>query len=161
MESPNPKVALTELLLEQHVSMSTAEAEDEAHQVLRDELKGLKLLALQKQAASAGIADEDIEEAMESDNPKGALVELLLVVSSATLRGSAASAADIAQQALCDELNDLKLMALQKRAASAGVTDTELEDAMEADCHRFHMVERAGHADGTDTLPCTAQQLLR
>ena len=76
MESDNAKAALVELLLRQHAYVATAE--DAAQQVLRDQLNALGLLALQKRAASAGIAEEDVEDAMDGDDPKSALVELIV-----------------------------------------------------------------------------------
>ena len=102
--------------------------EDPGTAALRTELGGLRMMALQKRATSAGVGEDDLESAMESVDPKAALTELLVA-----LHASAASAGDVAQQALHDELKALKMMALQKRAASAGVSDSDLEDAMEAD----------------------------
>jgi hypothetical protein len=95
---------------------------------LRAELDGLRPLALQKRATSDGVSEADLEGALESADPKAALIELLL-----KQHASAASADDAAQQALRSELDGLKLMALQKRAAGAGVSDDDVEDAMETD----------------------------
>jgi hypothetical protein len=46
--------------------------------VLRGELRGLKLMALQRRAAAEGCTDEQLESAFGSGDPKGALVELLV-----------------------------------------------------------------------------------
>ena len=112
------------------------EAEDPATAALREELGGLRLMALQKRALSEGAADKDIEDAMDSDNAKAALVELLL-----QQHVSVATAEDAAQQVLRDQLKALRLMALQKRAASAGIAEEDIEDAIDGDDPKGALVE--------------------
>ena len=73
------------------------EVEDSATAALRKELGGLRLMALQKRATSAGISDEALESAMESHDPKAALTELLL-----KQHISMATAEDEAHQVLRD-----------------------------------------------------------
>jgi hypothetical protein len=58
------------------VGIETAEHEEQ--QRLREELGGLRVMALHKRASSAGVSDVAIEEAMDSSDPKGTLIELLL-----------------------------------------------------------------------------------
>ena len=84
------------------------------------------MMALQKRAASAGISDAELETAMDSPDIKASLIKLVL-----EQHTFATSAVDATRQALRSELNGLRLMALQKRAADAGVADTDLEDAMD------------------------------
>ena len=108
------------------------EAEDSDSVALRQELGGLRLMALQKRAIHAGISDADLETAMDSSDPKASLIKLVL-----EHHTSAASAADAARQALRSELNGLRLMALRGRAAAAGVADRDLEDAVDSDDRRL------------------------
>eukprot|EP01043_Picozoa_sp_COSAG02_P104354 COSAG02_NODE_40346_length_406_cov_1.449511_2_plen_75_part_01 len=75
-------------------------------------------MALQKRATSVGVGDAELETAMDSSDPKASLIKLVL-----EQHTCAARAEDAARQALRSELNGLRLMALQKRAAHAGVTD--------------------------------------
>ena len=49
-------------------------------QALRVELSGLRIAALRGRAASAGIAEDQIDATYDADDPKAALVELLLRV---------------------------------------------------------------------------------
>ena len=44
------------------------------------ELRGLKLMALQKRALSAGVAGEAVEDALEAADPRSALVGLIVEV---------------------------------------------------------------------------------
>ena len=44
----------------------------------RNELQHLKLRVLTKHAEDAGLPDEGIEQAMDSSDPKSALIELIL-----------------------------------------------------------------------------------
>ena len=90
---------------------------------LRAELQALKLMALHARAASEGIAQAKIDDAMEVPRPKEVLVALLLE------QHSAAAAADSARRR--SELGGLRLMELHRRAADEGVDTAALEDAME------------------------------
>eukprot|EP01046_Picozoa_sp_COSAG06_P104350 COSAG06_NODE_50541_length_318_cov_0.671233_1_plen_105_part_11 len=81
------------------------EAEDSGTVALRQELGGLRLMALQKRAASACISDAKLETAMDSPDPKASLINLVL-----EQHTSAASAADATRQALRSELDGLRLM---------------------------------------------------
>ena len=90
---------------------------------LRAELQALKLMALHARAASEGIAQAKIDDAMEVPRPKEVLVALLLE------QHSAAAAADAARRR--SELESLRLLELHRRAADEGVDTAALEDAME------------------------------
>eukprot|EP01046_Picozoa_sp_COSAG06_P073860 COSAG06_NODE_22301_length_727_cov_37.757962_1_plen_177_part_01 len=59
-------------------------------QALRVELSGLRIAALRGRAASAGIAEDQVDAAYDADDPKAALVELILGVEA---RSSTATAA--------------------------------------------------------------------
>eukprot|EP01043_Picozoa_sp_COSAG02_P074068 COSAG02_NODE_14664_length_1250_cov_1.370113_1_plen_295_part_01 len=57
-------------------------------QALRVELSGLRMAALRGRAASAGIAEDHIDATYDADDPKAALVELLLRVGARSSSGS-------------------------------------------------------------------------
>jgi hypothetical protein len=73
MDSDEPKQALALLLAES----SASEAADAAQ--LRDELQAMKLSQLQARAVQSELAPEAIAAALDDDNPKQSLIELLLV----------------------------------------------------------------------------------
>ena len=125
MESPDPKAALTDLLLARNTSAEGSE--DVAQEALRDELKGLTLMSLQKRVAIAGITGDELEDAMEADDPKAATIQLLLAHEAAR----STNAPDRAE--LESELAKLKVKALKKRARAAGVDEERLEDSDDAD----------------------------
>jgi hypothetical protein len=95
---------------------------------LRTELQALRLTALHKRASAEGISSTAVEAAMDGDKPKSALVTLLIEhLSSATNANSAR------QQKLRDELEQLKLTELSKRAMRESVDEATFEDAMDSD----------------------------
>jgi hypothetical protein len=92
--------------------------------VLRTELSALKLSALRKRAVADGVGEDAMEEAADGGDEKAALTGLIV----AMRRCAVDSAEAEREQELRAELCALKLSALRKRAAAAGVD----EDAMEA-----------------------------
>ena len=76
VDSCDPKNALSELLLQSHASVVQADGVRMAN--LRHELSSLTLMALQKRAAGAGFSDEQLESAVDSNQPKDALIGLLV-----------------------------------------------------------------------------------
>ena len=108
-----------------------SDPEDPATAALRRELAGLRLTALQQRAVAEGLAPAALEDAMDSEAPKGALVSLLLSRQVEAARdGGAAELAKLAK--LRAELGGLRLSALQKRAVSEGVGAVALEDAVDS-----------------------------
>jgi hypothetical protein len=79
-DSGDPKAALVALLLAKHAAerAAAAPADDEEEKVER--LKGLKLSELRRTAAEAGVAHEALEDALDSEEPKAAVVALLLAL---------------------------------------------------------------------------------
>ena len=72
-----------------HPGAGEQSAEDlKREQLLRRELDGLKLGAINKRAIAEGVDDDTIEAAMDSDDPKAALIDALVLNSA----GSAAKA---------------------------------------------------------------------
>eukprot|EP01052_Picozoa_sp_SAG31_P006594 SAG31_NODE_304_length_18019_cov_10.386440_9_plen_180_part_00 len=99
-----------------------------AEQHLRDELRSLRLTALSRRAGAAGLSDAEIADAIDSDDPKGSLTELLV---QAELFGDRAERS----AALRKELGSLKRSELQKRARTAGADQGRLEEAEDCEDH--------------------------
>jgi len=129
------------------------EVEDAALATLREELQGMRLTALQKRAGHE-LAQSDIDDAMDSDNPKRELVALLLAQSQV----ATSSAAQEQQKHLRDRpapeptdddtaarkaaLESLGLMALHRLAVGEGVDVlTTLKMAMESDTPKAAVIE--------------------
>jgi hypothetical protein len=98
-----------------------------------EQLQSLKLSSLKKRAVAAGAILEDLEAADDTDDIKAAVIELLW----AAEQSSALAAAD----GLRDELQGLKLSVLKKRAATAGVSQQDLEAADDADDIKGTVIE--------------------
>ena len=79
MESANPKSVLVRLLLEAAASAAANRMSAESDAVLRAELHGMRVMKLHARALDEGLDGARVEDAMESDNPKDTLVELLLL----------------------------------------------------------------------------------
>ena len=91
---------------------SSASPDDQA---LAAELGGLKRSQLRKRAGASGVSAEEIDAALDSDDPQGALVRLIVAATPAP------SAQDDALAPLRAELRGLKPSVLRKRAREAGV----------------------------------------
>ena len=64
-----------------HCEMAEWAATHQAEtQSRRNELQQMKMSSLAKQVEEMNVEDDKIEQAMDSENPKSALVELLLLV---------------------------------------------------------------------------------
>ena len=92
-------------------------------QKLRAELVGMKLGALKKRARETGVTPEQLDDADDEDDPKQAVVELILEAAPGVDAGAALRA----------ELAEMKMGVLKKRAREAGVTPEQLDDADDAD----------------------------
>jgi tetratricopeptide (TPR) repeat protein len=88
----------------------------------RATLMGMRVMELQRRAVVAGVAEEQIENALDADDPKSELVILVL----------RAQATDATADRLRGELQALKWMALQQRALTDGVIEADVEDAMDS-----------------------------
>eukprot|EP01052_Picozoa_sp_SAG31_P006591 SAG31_NODE_304_length_18019_cov_10.386440_6_plen_139_part_00 len=100
--------------------------------MLRTELEGLRLKALRKRARDAGIGGEALEDAFDSDDPKGTLVDLL-IDTVATSKPVVFNVVARDDASLVKELEQLRLTEIRKRARDAGVDGDELEHAMDND----------------------------
>jgi hypothetical protein len=112
-------------------------AADETARVARvkEELEGMKLRALQKRAEELGVDEDKLDDAEEKAEVIALILELVAKPSPdggeevAAARAAEAEAARLAQ--LKEELEGMKLRALQKRAEELGVDEDKLDDAEE------------------------------
>eukprot|EP01043_Picozoa_sp_COSAG02_P045315 COSAG02_NODE_4130_length_5740_cov_3.273888_7_plen_215_part_00 len=90
---------------------------------LRAELEAMKPSARKKRAVAAGASEEEIDEALDADDPLYALVTLILACGAPSDNGEAKLKA---------ELEAMKPSARKKRAMAAGATADEIDDADDA-----------------------------
>jgi hypothetical protein len=126
MESDTPKAALVDLILAQLPQVD--EANWQQQQAFREELSGLRLMAISKRAQSEGVDAEAIEDAMESAEPKSALIELILACKPAELPAPPAQ-----HDSFRSELSGLRLKELRARAKAEDVDAGLLDAAMDND----------------------------
>ena len=131
LEAEIPKAALMELLIKHAASKGPTDRV----LALRQELEGLRLTALQQRAEQEGVDAAAVEDAMDTDAPKSALITLL-----AAHLALATNADRNRQQKLREELEQLKLSELNKRAMHISVDETTLEDAMDSDDPRGSLI---------------------
>ena len=111
---------------------------------------------LRKRAVAAGISKDDIEEARDADEPKKDMIALIVA---ATPRNQGATRADViarqaaSQRALKAELQQLKMPELRKRAAAAGISKDDIEDARDADEPKGAMISLILSAHASASQP--------
>jgi hypothetical protein len=151
-DAADPRSALVELIV---AAADTAlrndvgkDAEADTAAELRSELGGLnKLSQLKKRAVAEGVSQDEIEEAIDADEPRVALVELIVAAAAVSVGGidavdDAAAKAKAFEAELRSELGGLKkLSQLKKRAVAEGVSQDEIEEAIDADEPRVALVE--------------------
>ena len=93
---------------------------------LRLQLGGMRLSALQKRAAEAGVSADEVEKAEDGTNPKQALIDLII---GATPGPTQAQDLEAQKEILRAELKGLRLSELHKRATGVGVEEAEIEKA--------------------------------
>ena len=121
LDADDPLSALAELILALEKPAGAAAAAA----ALRDELEALKPSGRKKRAVAAGASEEELEEALDADDPIGALVALVL-----EKEGGAAAEEEAALRA---ELEQLKPSARKKRAMTAGATTEQIDEALDTD----------------------------
>jgi hypothetical protein len=136
LDSDAPKAALVAMLLQRLVPPLDAAHNDPRAQVLCAELAELRLGALQRRAAADGLDAGSIEAALDQDNPKGALISLMC-----EQLGAAAAEQEREREALRQELRALRLGRLQRRAAAEGVSEQQLEAALDGESPTEDMIE--------------------
>ena len=88
---------------------------------------------MRRQAKAEGAEPEQLEDAADADDPKAAVIELLLA-----LRAPSSAAGDGALRA---DLEGLRLKELRQRARAEGVAADEMEEAADSDEPKAAMVE--------------------
>jgi hypothetical protein len=104
-------------------------------EALRAELTPMRMSVLKKRALAAGVNEEAIEEAMDAEEPKEAVLALLLELHRKDLTAVAADTgaeAEAELEALRAELTPMKMSHLTKRALAAGVDGEILDDVHDA-----------------------------
>ena len=117
---------------------------------LREELSILKPSQLRKRAAADNVESEAMEDAANGDDESTALIELIVQAETAgrsTPAGGSAHSRSFAQHAVRQELQSLKISALKKRAAVAGVSEEALEEAEDEDDYKSAVIELIVQAD--------------
>ena len=119
---------------------------------MRSELESLRLKELRARAKAEGAEPEQLEEAADADDPKQAVIDLLLGLHAKTvdtgptklpLRTSNTRAHESALRtgALRAELEGLRLKELRQRAREQDVSPEEMEEAADSDEPKAAMVE--------------------
>jgi hypothetical protein len=90
---------------------------------LLGELQGLRLKALFQRAKEAGVDDDTLEDATDSDDPKDAVIAILLSRLEVAVVASPTSA----------DLHGMRLKELRQRARELGVGEQKLEDSLGAE----------------------------
>ena len=122
---------------------------------MRSELETLRLKELRARAKAEGAEPEQLEEAADADDPKQAVIDLLLGLHATTvdtrvsgptklpLRTGNTRAHETALRtgALRAELEGLRLKELRQRAREQDVSPEEMEEAADSDEPKAAMVE--------------------
>ena len=114
--------------------------DDDEGDTLMAELAALKLTALHKRALEDSADSAQIDTALDSDNPKQALISLLMDAARRT-RTEAAGRAEKKKAALQTELQGCRVSVLQKRAQEGGVDATKLDEAMDSDNAKQELIK--------------------
>lgn len=127
MDTDEPAQTLIEFLAQRHeadIQLRAAEVS------LRAELTKLTMREVRQRAKDAGATTEELVDAMDADEPKAAMIELVLAPRTWLLGEQPANTVSVEAQ-LRQDLEGLKPAALLKQAGDAGISDAELDAAME------------------------------
>jgi len=140
LDAEDPKAALLELIW----AVQKAQLEAEANE--RAKLDGMKNGALASLARSLGIAEDDYDSALDADNPKAALIELILpvqmkaAVQKTQLEAEAVQMEAAAQKTQLEaeaneraKLDGMSNGELARLARSLGIADDECDKVLDAD----------------------------
>jgi hypothetical protein len=89
-----------------------------------ESLSGMKMSELRKHAVDVGVSRDDIARAIDSDQPKRILIDMVVQLAQHQAQGMLLLAA---------ELRELRQSALEERAQLEGVSEHELERAIDDD----------------------------
>jgi hypothetical protein len=123
---------------------AAAEKQEQAQRQLKEELTQLGLKDLRTRAAEAGVNDDEIELARDSEQPKQDIIALIVKSLPAAhqdanvrpTRMSLPTEADIRE-----ELSGLKLKELKTRAKKLGIDEVEIDEIDDADDPKAAAVE--------------------
>ena len=104
------------------------------HAALREELGSLKVSALEQRALAEGASADATEDALDDDDPKAALIELVVLCADSS--GSSSGEAELRR-----ELEGLRLKELRARARSEDVGAEAMTAAMDSDDPKAALVE--------------------
>jgi hypothetical protein len=110
---------------------TAAEVHAQRLEQLRLELQTCKLGALSKRASADGVESSALEDALDAEDAKACVIELILVAQPQQV--PPATAADDGAQVLRAELSGLKISALKRRAMQCGVAESSLDEAEDSD----------------------------
>lgn len=115
--------------------LTNGTSEGAALDAARSELLAMKKSDLQKLARSLGISEEDRDAALDADDPKEALVELVFQLQKAAIEAEQAKQreGEEAEKAKRAQLEAMKMGDLQKLARSLGVSEEDRDAALDAD----------------------------
>ena len=119
---------------------------------MRSELETLRLKELRARAKAEGAEPEQLEDAADADDPKQAVIDLLLGLHATTVDSGptklsfrithlAAHGSALRPGALRAELEGLRLKELRQRAREQDVSPEEMEEAADSDEPKAAMVE--------------------
>jgi hypothetical protein len=123
VQHDDPKSAVIELLIADQLSSAGPSEVD-----LRAELELLRLEELRGRAKAAGISTDALEDVADSDDPKSAMIELLIADQLATEQHTSG-----AMVALRAELDAMRFKELWERAQESGVGSVGLEKIIDDD----------------------------
>jgi hypothetical protein len=99
-------------------------------------------MKLAKRATADGVLEKQVEAAVDSDDPKSALVELVMALPEPDAEPDAVGVVvKSTDHALRVELGGLKPTALRKRALSEGIDEGQVDDAMDSDEPKAQLIE--------------------
>jgi hypothetical protein len=78
-DADDPKQAIIALILKASQAKAEGEARKAAtHRAMKAELEQLKMPELRQRATAAGVPADSVEDARDADDPKAAMIELIL-----------------------------------------------------------------------------------
>eukprot|EP01048_Picozoa_sp_COSAG05_P021122 COSAG05_NODE_3791_length_1835_cov_1.131336_1_plen_549_part_01 len=141
-DADDHKGAIIELIIQKEVASSDVGR--------RLELAGMKVRALKKLATAVGVSDEQLEDAEDEDDHKGAIIALILEQEAKKSGGGGGEAAKAALRA---ELQGVKMKTLKQRASAAGVSEERIDDAADEDDYKAAVITLIVEAELSSSSP--------
>jgi hypothetical protein len=131
---------------------ATADGAAREERELREVLQPLRLGALRARADGLGVTPGQLDTALDADDPKAALIQLLVQTAERSAAG-ARRRRRVEASLRADQLEGLGLGALQRRACEEGVPPAQLELALDSETPRQSLVRllvgRQSHSSPT------------